>query len=192
MAEWDGHESSCSCDCGFDIPRGGILDELTVRDIRGIANLIYPVGSIYMSVNPTSPAVLFGGTWEKIEDRFLLAASSTYPVETTGGETQHQHTSPGGYNTANGYLGMSFRHGSAQTYVNGDFAAATVGVTEGSGNYNWKLPKTDNVSHMPPYLAVYIWQRVKDPIPANYENFFDVNGEMFVDKNMNEFMVEDE
>lgn len=26
MAEWDGNESSCSCDCGFDIPKGGKLD----------------------------------------------------------------------------------------------------------------------------------------------------------------------
>lgn len=31
MAEWDGNESSCSCDCGFDIPRGGILDEVRLK-----------------------------------------------------------------------------------------------------------------------------------------------------------------
>lgn len=35
----------------------------------------YPVGSIYMSVNATSPATLFGGTWERIQGRFLLAAT---------------------------------------------------------------------------------------------------------------------
>lgn len=28
MNEWDGNESSCSCDCGFDIPKGGKLGEL--------------------------------------------------------------------------------------------------------------------------------------------------------------------
>ncbi len=28
---------------------------------------IYPVGAIYMSVSPTSPASLFGGTWERIK-----------------------------------------------------------------------------------------------------------------------------
>ena len=31
MAEWDGNESSCSCDCGFDIPKGGTLDELNLK-----------------------------------------------------------------------------------------------------------------------------------------------------------------
>lgn len=33
MAQWDGKESSCSCDCGFDIPKGGRLDKLTVNEL---------------------------------------------------------------------------------------------------------------------------------------------------------------
>ena len=48
-------------------------------------NLIYPIGSIYLSVNATSPATLFGGTWEQIQDKFLLCAGSTYAAGTTGG-----------------------------------------------------------------------------------------------------------
>lgn len=32
MAEWDGKESSCSCNCGFDIPKGGTLNELTLTN----------------------------------------------------------------------------------------------------------------------------------------------------------------
>lgn len=46
---------------------------------------IYPVGSIYMSVNSTNPGTLFGGTWEQIKDRFLLSAGTTYTAGTTGG-----------------------------------------------------------------------------------------------------------
>jgi len=60
--------------------------------ITGIANLIYPVGSIYMSANSTSPATLFGGTWERIQDRFLLAAGSTYAAGGFGGEATHTLT----------------------------------------------------------------------------------------------------
>ena len=45
----------------------------------------YPVGSIYMSVNSTSPETLFGGTWEQIQNRFLLAAGSSYTAGNTGG-----------------------------------------------------------------------------------------------------------
>lgn len=40
------------------------------------ASNIYPVGSIYMSVNSTNPSTLFGGTWEQIKGRFLLAAGT--------------------------------------------------------------------------------------------------------------------
>lgn len=58
-----------------------------------IVNLIYPVGSIYMSVNSTSPATLFGGTWERIQDKFLLSAGSTYSAGATGGSASHKITS---------------------------------------------------------------------------------------------------
>lgn len=40
-----------------------------------LLDLVYPVGAIYMSVNAASPATLFGGTWERITGRFLLAAT---------------------------------------------------------------------------------------------------------------------
>ena len=50
--------------------------------------LIYPVGSLYLSAVDTDPGVLFGGTWERIRDRFLLAAGTAYGAGTTGGEPE--------------------------------------------------------------------------------------------------------
>lgn len=54
-----------------------------------VINTIYPIGSIYMSVNNVTPATLFGGTWEQIEDRFLLSAGTTYTAGGTGGAASH-------------------------------------------------------------------------------------------------------
>lgn len=44
----------------------------------------HPVGSIYQSTAPTSPAALFGGTWEEIaSDRVLMGASRSHAAGTT-------------------------------------------------------------------------------------------------------------
>ena len=44
----------------------------------------FPVGSIYQSTDPTSPAALFGGSWEEIaSERVLMGASSTHAAGTT-------------------------------------------------------------------------------------------------------------
>lgn len=53
---------------------------------------IYPVGAIYISVNSTSPGTLFGGSWERIQDRFLLSAGSSYSAGSTGGSATHTLT----------------------------------------------------------------------------------------------------
>ncbi|MBR2247047.1 MAG: hypothetical protein IJ880_08495 [Bacilli bacterium] len=50
-----------------------------------LLDLIYPIGAIYISATSTSPATLFGGTWEQIEGKFLLASDTNYEAGTTGG-----------------------------------------------------------------------------------------------------------
>ena len=68
----------------------------TVQNIRTTALDSYPVGSIYMSVNSTSPADLFGGTWEAMPaGRVLLAQGPSewgveYKAGSTDGEHEHQ------------------------------------------------------------------------------------------------------
>lgn len=53
---------------------------------------IYPVGSIYMSVNNISPSAFLGGKWTQIQNTFLLAAGSSYAAGSTGGEATHMLT----------------------------------------------------------------------------------------------------
>lgn len=71
-------------------PESGSITGTNISN--GIVDLIYPVGSIYMSVNSTSPATLFGGTWTQLQDRFLIGAGSSYAVNATGGSTTHTLT----------------------------------------------------------------------------------------------------
>ncbi len=52
----------------------------------------YPIGAIYISVNSTNPSTIFGGTWEQIKDKFLLACGSSYSNGSTGGEATHKLT----------------------------------------------------------------------------------------------------
>ena len=52
-----------------------------------VLNIFFPVGSIYMSaVSEFNPNTAWGGTWQKIENRFLLGSSASKVVGATGGE----------------------------------------------------------------------------------------------------------
>lgn len=53
------------------------LSTETLRDF------IYPINSIYLSVNNISPAQLFGGTWEALSEGYALWTTTT---EGTGGQ----------------------------------------------------------------------------------------------------------
>ena len=56
----------------------------TWQDVATSVLSAYPVGSIYQSTNSTSPAALFGGTWEQIaSERVLMGASSSHKAGTT-------------------------------------------------------------------------------------------------------------
>ena len=137
-----------------------------------LVDLIYPVGSIYMSVNSTNPGTLFGGTWQQLKDRFLLAAGDTYTAGNTGGAETHHHS------TANHTLTVSeipshthgikgWRYGHNQKYDNysasytqlSDAASSNTPIlaTGGGGAHNHG--NTGDTSNMPPYLVVYVWER---------------------------------
>ena len=72
----------------------GIPTSILVKQFRAVIDALkgeaadklgyYPVGSIYQSTDPTSPAALFGGTWEEIaSDRVLMGASRSHAAGTT-------------------------------------------------------------------------------------------------------------
>ena len=134
-----------------------------------LLNLIYPIGSIYMSVDDISPASQFGGTWERLKDRFLLGAGDAYSAGSTGGESEHKLTQDempkhfhsgyllgmGGTGTTPAYYAALNQ--SAYTY---DYERGVSGVLEVA----IAASKGGNQPHnnMPPYLAVYMWKRIAD------------------------------
>ena len=64
---------------------------------------LYPVGAIYISTSSTSPASIFGGTWESLKDRVLIGAGNTYSSGATGGAANHTHTSAAHTHTVAGH-----------------------------------------------------------------------------------------
>lgn len=134
----------------------------------GLLNLIYPVGSIYISVNSTSPHDLFGGTWEQIKDRFLLACGSTYSNGSTGGSATHIHSTGNHTLTVNEI--PSHNHPGIFRYTNqtGYYARLYLGsdgtMLDNEGKTGGGQPhnhgNTGSSNNIPPYLAVYIWKRI--------------------------------
>lgn len=164
------------------------LDEGGARHlVKKVLDRIHPVGSLYFSTNSTSPASLFGGTWERYaQGRVMVSASDTdtdFTVGKTGGEKTHSHTYGIVFGNNYGMTVLSDSRTSPQTGLI-DYAR-TVGnrirkhgvppinnTTNGFadlvyGSYGNDKPldlkmnegNTTSDSSMEPYVAVYIWRR---------------------------------
>lgn len=147
-------------------------------DVSGMIDAVYPVGSIYMSVSSTSPATLFGGTWQQIQGRFLLGTGTpddntnaywgtnlTYDgtnkynenVKSKGGESLHtlqDYEMPA--HSHNVSVAYPFTAGGAQPFV--PYASNQSEY----GSYSGVVKSTGGSSahnNMPPYYSVYMWER---------------------------------
>lgn len=145
---------------GFDCAMDAYFTGKVTIGTRLLIDTIYPVGSIYMSTNNTSPQSFFGGTWERIQDRFLLAAGSTYAAGATGGAATHTLTTdemPRHYHVLKVATSTStasdaaWRANGVKAYSSNQVESPTDNIKE-SGN-------TVAHNNMPPYLAVYVWKR---------------------------------
>ena len=134
-----------------------------------------------MSINSTSPATLFGGTWTQLKDRFLIGAGNSYSVNSTGGATTvaiQEKNIPNIPVWMNYKPGGNYAHSKNDTYsqivhvgmlgtATTDYPASTTGVWPvngmqyGNRGYDMHVGVNDNeaLNKMPPYLAVYMWKR---------------------------------
>ena len=182
--DWDGNLKAAgdvTCDAAVGTASLSALNDTVAAlsmVIDKVWTKIYPVGSIYISTSAESPADLFGGTWEQIEDRFLLASGAQYALGTTGGTADavvvnHTHTQAG---HSHGFTGggkvWTTETGStepgAQISGTAKYYAATA-----KKDYAWRTstasatPEINNSGedgtgkNLPPYLSVNVWKRVE-------------------------------
>ena len=124
---------------------------------------VYPVGSIYMSINNTNPSILFGfGVWEKIKDKFLLGSGTNYANGSTGGSpdavvVSHNHTYGRQYvlTTSGEGVGRISKAGETGTKVP-NLLQSNEAIYRNKINNSGENGAGKN---MPPYLAVNIWKR---------------------------------
>lgn len=156
-----------------DVYARNVYSERPDGMMLSIFDLIYPVGSIYMSVNSANPETLFGGKWQQIKDRFLLSAGDTYTAGTSGGSADatvvkhfHQPSTGDGFmsymsgTVERVRVGTSTASGARYAIVgkkNASSADASGLRYAGSTDYTGRDGAGKN---MPPYLAVYVWQRI--------------------------------
>nr|DAU67397.1 MAG TPA: baseplate wedge protein [Caudoviricetes sp.] len=139
----------------FEFGMPASFPQITVNG-KTLLDWTHPVGSIYQSTKSTDPADLFGGTWEAINNVFLLAAGTIYRPGTIGGESEvtltvdeipdHTH---------------SYQYTGQSTVIGTD----AIRLYDGDGKINqYTGQQSSNCggkahNNMPPYLAVYTWKR---------------------------------
>lgn len=165
---------------GFNVKMDAdFTKELKIHGIS-LVDYIYPIGSIYLSVSETNPQVLFGGTWERVKDTFLLASGDTYIAGATGGEATvtldkshiptHYHDvqlRATGYDGWNSYTtnthGVMFNIANTgdvkYLYPDKTLKSAVVSGYATTGDVNGTTTHGQPHNNMPPYLAVYVWKR---------------------------------
>lgn len=125
----------------------GTLKFRTESMFQQVILAAHPVGSIYESTDPTSPAVLFGGTWEAMEAGRVLVSAGTastgtvYKAGDKGGEEKHKltesesfpHSHTRGSMNITGSVGSAY--GETKTNQSGAFTwDNTGGVQDGGDN----------------------------------------------------------
>lgn len=144
-----GNQNRISLQSGENLSNTGLLD------------YIYPVGSIYMSVNSNNPGMVFGGSWVpwgtgRVPVGVDTGDGSFNTVEKTGGEKTHKLTTnemPSHGHQTNITLGNRTQSGS------GIWAAAPGEVDSTWVGYAGRVGRSAAHNNLQPYITCYMWKR---------------------------------
>lgn len=119
---------------------------------------------IWASNDPTSPASFIGGTWERVEGKFIMGASDTYPAGSTGGSATHSQTASEvarhNHNIGTNQEGTELTVPQWKSYIT---SVSQVSDPEGYKCYGMSTFDTGDGAPMDilnPYYSAYIWRRV--------------------------------
>lgn len=117
-----------------------VQKKLNSSNLDGLVDMIYPVGSIYMSVAAVDPSNLFGGTWEKIEGKFIMSSDSSHAAGTTGGSNDavavsHTHSASTSSSGSHTHSGESDTDGSHTHSISGGSHSHS-GSTSSAGSHS--------------------------------------------------------
>jgi microcystin-dependent protein len=127
-----------------------------------ILDMVYPVGSYYISHTDTSPASLFGGTWHRIESRFLWAAPASSTLGLTAGEQTHTLTAD--EMPEHSHNGLYYSGNNDNVGLNAGSIGYKLSWSKDSGKgveelYTGDAGRGAAHNNMPPYVNVAIWRR---------------------------------
>lgn len=143
------------------------VNSISLNNTNTDIDLIYPIGSIYMNVSNVNPNTLFGGAWEKIKDRFLLASGENYQNGTTGGRDKVELSAAiGACNNDADTLGYCLE--STNEYQKNHVPHYVIPGNHRLEYRHWNhstivtdFSSSDRATNiMNPYLVVNIWKRV--------------------------------
>lgn len=139
-----------------------------------LLDTMYPIGSIYMSYNDTSPANTIGGTWVEIMQKgfFKCRRDDTEEILTEGGNNVHNHTD-GDFRAfigaTNGLIhNIGYVHATPQNPNTGEqnympsINVKGADASQNNGFFNHFVPVkgyTAEANHFPTYITVCCWRR---------------------------------
>lgn len=121
------------------------------NNFKEIFNLVYPIGSIYMSVNSINPSTLFGGTWQ-------AWGTGRVPVGVDSSQTEFNSVEKTG---GSKYLQSHSHNINTARTVSQDVSTDYVGVNRGSLSVvkTTETAGTGDSGNLQPYITCYMWKR---------------------------------
>lgn len=135
--------------------------EAIAESNRKVDKALSWVGMVVHSTVEVDVETIYGGTWSRMEGVFLVGAGDDFGAGSTGGTKQHKHLTAMGFDSGS-MFGFYQPSGDTPAYGSIVQKANTKiwSVTASASEQNQRIAYTDNASSLPPYKAVYIYERV--------------------------------